>query len=155
MSLNNQLKEKHDEEKRNVEETLNEYWRDFQVYTDKLSTVCRQLAFAEGGIFWIFFQKNVPEFVLPGFFFLILYFGFDVLQYYFGRKNYLELAEKSQEKYEANNKIKFEDIKKSKFFDQTTRKLVEIKLTFITLASGVLFIVLIKNFLCNQSIHIQ
>lgn len=143
------------EEKRDVRETIEMYWNEFQAYTDKLSTVCRQLAFAEGGIFWIFFQKNAPGFIVLGFFFLILYFVFDVLQYYFGRNECLEFAEKAQEKYETNKNISFRDIKKPKNPHKKIRKLLEIKLIFIAIASGILFLIFIKEFLCNPLIHIN
>jgi hypothetical protein len=63
--------------------------RHYQLYTDKLSTACRQLAFCEGAIFWMFQQKyGLSNLIIFGLFFLALFFVFDTLQYRYGMLDY-------------------------------------------------------------------
>lgn len=63
--------------------------RHYQLYTDKLSTSCRQLAFSEGAIFWMFQQKyGLSNLIITGLFFLALFFIADTFQYRYGMLDY-------------------------------------------------------------------
>ncbi len=79
------------------------FWAVYDTSTTKLSTICRQLAFAQGGICWFYIsqscQLNGSKVVSSIFFYLIWFFIVDALQYlansiiyagfalYFERKN--------------------------------------------------------------------
>ena len=79
------------------------FWSVYDTSTTKLSNICRQLAFAQGGICWFYIsqpcQLSSPKISSSIFFYLIWFFIVDALQYlassiiyagfalYFERKN--------------------------------------------------------------------
>lgn len=71
-----------------------EIWSVYNSNTSILSGICRQLAFAEGGVCW-FFKSPTGQlsaeviFILK---FLILFFAFDALQYFFAAAIYWLVA---------------------------------------------------------------
>lgn len=101
-------------EKERAKRKIDKYFAEYEIYTDKLSDVCRQLAFAEGGAFWILKPStgNISTIIILGLFSLVLYFILDTLQYYFGKVDYEKLAEKYKKKLKDNPGMKSSDIKK-------------------------------------------
>lgn len=61
------------------------YWDDFNFSTATLSNICRQLAFAEGGICWFFISQscdtNITSNVSNIFLWLVVFFILDASQY--------------------------------------------------------------------------
>lgn len=84
------------EDKKEIERHIMFLYREAESYSSRLSSILRQLAFVEGGLFW--FSKinfNTPNPILIiGFSFLVLYFVFDALQYFNGLIEYEKLGDK-------------------------------------------------------------
>lgn len=61
------------------------YWDAFDFSTATLSNICRQLAFAEGGICWFYISHSciTKSNISSIFLWLIWFFIFDALQYFF------------------------------------------------------------------------
>lgn len=132
-----------------IKSQINDEWKEYEIYTDKVSSVCRQLAYAEGGVLWIIFNANPNKAIFFGFLFLILYFICDAIQYYSGMRSHYKLAKEHQKKYERDReKLKLADVKKSSSTNRTVKQFFYAKLVFIGIASF-MFIGLFTNvFLC-------
>jgi hypothetical protein len=147
---NNSIEKKNElPEIEKVRSQINREWKEYETYTDKVSTVCRQLAYAEGGILWIVFNINSNRCIFLVFLFLILYFIFDVIQYYIGMRNYYKLAQEHQKKYERDGeKLKVADIEKPSSTNRTEKQCLYVKLILIGIASVLFIGLLINVFLC-------
>lgn len=78
----------------------------FKKYTAEASKISRQLAFAEGAIFWMIYNlmHNSSKWILVVFYFsLLLFFVFDLLQYLYGA-NKFESEEEIIKKIQVSNK---------------------------------------------------
>lgn len=78
----------------------------YKKYTSAASKISRQLAFAEGAIFWIIYlqMQNGSKWILVSFYFsLVLFFIFDILQYLYGA-NKFESEEDAIKKIQVLNK---------------------------------------------------
>jgi len=65
-------------------EINNKFWEVYADTTSRLSSICRQLAFAEGGICWFFLTDNTHRLSLDIkiiLIFLVVFFIFDACQY--------------------------------------------------------------------------
>lgn len=79
-----------EESSKNVKEIENEisnkFWNVYSRNTTTLSSICRQLAFAEGGICWFFLRveqlPKIPLDIKIILMFLVLFFIFDACQYF-------------------------------------------------------------------------
>ena len=124
---------------------INCEWKHYEIYMDKVSSVCRQLAYAEGVVLWFIFSANPNKFVFLGFLFLILYFMGDVIQYGIGMRSYYNLAKEHAKKYERENeKLKLSDIKKPSSMNKAEKQCFYVKLIFIGIAS-IVFLGLLTN----------
>ena len=132
-----------------AKERLDKYYDQYRTYTDKLSLASRQLAFAEGGVFWIFGKNNISFDIATGLFFLVIYFIFDASQYYLGMRNYEALAAASRKKFMAGE---YEKIRKGKV-NKKLKKLVKLKLLFLAADSVILAFSFLKIVLCKTNFH--
>ena len=94
---------------KNIEDHIERCYSESVQYTGILSSICRQLAFAEGGLFWFLKDKMhvCDRLIVIGFLVLVLYFIFDAIQYLVGHIIFLR---KSKE-WEA-------DLKEKKIVDE-------------------------------------
>lgn len=82
------MKNNKEEKKRILEEEIRKkFWNPYSNNTSTLSNICRQLAFAEGGICWFFFTAGKKLQILTLdikviLLFLVLFFIFDACQYF-------------------------------------------------------------------------
>lgn len=83
------MKNNNGEKKERLEEEIRKkFWTAYSNNTSTLSNICRQLAFAEGGICWLFLTiggKNlqiIPLDIKVILLFLVLFFIFDACQYF-------------------------------------------------------------------------
>lgn len=70
-----------------IEKTISEnFWEVYLKNTSTLSSICRQLAFAEGGICWFFLKFDNNEKITSDIkiilIFIVLFFIFDACQYF-------------------------------------------------------------------------
>lgn len=89
-----QIKDSYEE----IEETINnKFWNVYSDNTSKLSKICRQLAFAEGGICWFYINnKHFSIQIKLTLTLLLLFFIADAFQYFLlaiNNKKYAELYE--------------------------------------------------------------
>lgn len=126
------------------------FWDVYESSTTKLSNICRQLAFAEGGICWFFITQkyalscstNNISWILI---FLVLFFLFDALQYlassiiYAGAAYYYEY--RNRHDLLKNTK----DVDRRWYMNIFPLILFLIKLFLITMASCFLIQLLLKQ----------
>jgi hypothetical protein len=124
---------------------LRRYDEHYIVYSDRLSSACRQLAFAEGAVFWAFKEPNsLSLWVAIGFFILVCYFVTDTLQYYFGMRDYERLGENARNMLHRNG-ANYSEIN-NKDANQRLECFLKYKLIFISIASLWMVIVFVKTF---------
>lgn len=72
--------------RREIEDFIEKKIEETNIYSGQLSTVLRQMAFAEAALFWFCKdQFNLPILLISiSWVFLLLYFAFDASQYFFG-----------------------------------------------------------------------
>jgi|SRR5579862_8524733 len=131
-------------------EKLDNFDRHYVTYSDKLSTACRQLAFSEGAVFWIFKESDyLSVWIAFGLIALVLFFCVDIFQYYFGMIDYEKLANnartemKRQEDEDDHKEIKLNDCDPNKRLEQCFKW----KIVFIGISSVLLMIVFLKKYL--------
>jgi hypothetical protein len=129
---------------------LDNYDKHYVIYSDKLSSACRQLAFSEGAVFWIFNEASyLSIWIAIRLLFLVLFFCVDIFQYYFGMHDYEESATKmrtkmAHQKYENDyQEISSEENDPNKRLEQCFKW----KIVFIGVSSVLLAIVFFKIFL--------
>jgi hypothetical protein len=88
---------------RDINEKIDKLWAEFEELTRIFSNILRQLAFAEGAIFWIFKleAKNASLLSVITFFglmFLVFFFFADAMQYYLGKKDHECWAQSCEDK---------------------------------------------------------
>lgn len=98
MSKNNQEKVDKD-----ITKKIDKLWAEFETYTRIFSNILRQLAFAEGAIFWIFKLEDKNNYFLSvitffGLMFLVFFFFADAMQYYLGKKDHEGWAQACEDK---------------------------------------------------------
>src|SRR5579864_4119953 len=85
--------------------TLEHHDKHYIVYSDRLSSACRQLAFSEGAVFWIFNEAGyLSIWIAIGLLALVLFFCVDTFQYYFGMRDYENSAAKTREEMERQKR---------------------------------------------------
>lgn len=84
-----------EEIKNEIEDSIkNKFWDVYACNTSSLSSICRQLAFAEGGICWFYIKdSHFPMEIKLILTFLLLFFISDACQYYFLAANNKKQAE--------------------------------------------------------------
>lgn len=99
------MTENNDETKNELEKVIKEeFWEVYHKTTSKLSNICRQLAFAEGGVCWFFLKEcgqSLPLDIKIILTFLVFFFIFDACQYFvlaINNKNLAMIYEKQVKK---------------------------------------------------------
>tara|TARA_R110002110_G_scaffold415807_1_gene656425 strand:- start:39299 stop:39709 length:411 start_codon:yes stop_codon:yes gene_type:complete len=85
---------------------LKDLYKEYEVQTEILSNICRQLGFASGGIIWLFRQNGeieLPFLPLIVLITLLIYFLFDLLQFFLAAKKIKEIFSSCHDKYESKN----------------------------------------------------
>ncbi|WP_447531153.1 hypothetical protein [Legionella pneumophila] len=95
MSKNSQLQENSKVE-REIEEFIRRNYEEVDVYSGNLSSILRQLAFAEGVLFWFCYEQfNISIIIISfGWAFLLLYFVCDSIQYLLGYMHFKRQGDK-------------------------------------------------------------
>jgi hypothetical protein len=139
-----------DPEKDKVNKKIKGYWNYYQKFSRILSRVCRKMAFAEGGAFWILktTTQGFPMIISVGLFMLVLYFICDALQYYVGMKGYDSLAAETKEKLKLNPKLKASLVNNNNV-NKRIDLFINLKLTFIGISSILLLLGFANLFFCN------
>lgn len=127
---------------------LDNYDKHYVIYSDKLSTACRQLAFSEGAVFWIFSEASyLSIWIALGLLMLVLYFCVDLFQYYYGMRDYGNIADKiraEMHKHEVENSHNEINVANA---NVRLEKCFKWKLKFIFLSSVLLIFVFLEIFL--------
>lgn len=133
----------HDESNNNIEKSkekieasISHSYAETVGYSNELSKICRQLAFAEGALFW-FSKQNLGSsitFLIIGFSILLMYFLFDALQYLAGLLKFQSQADQKYRDYKVN-KIYDEDNYEIPYKFHLTDLFFYIKLIMIFLSS--------------------
>lgn len=128
--------------KEEIEKKIDEKYHESVEYTKIISTICRQLAFAEGAVLWFLEDKfHISISVMIGCFCaLILYFTFDIIQYLIGHIKYSNKGKELEEKYHGQEDYNINNYKNTNDFNKPIEILLYIKLIFIALASFLLLI---------------
>ncbi len=140
-----------DKNQSEITHAIDELWNEYSLNTDSLSKVCRQLAFAEGGLCWFFKtpQSTFPSQIINVLFFLILYFLLDAFQYLISAVLYKNLA-KYYEKRNENNLLKNKnDVKRPACINFPAKICFILKIVSLSYAS----LLLIKYFINIQLIN--
>lgn len=146
----NNNSELHENSKREIEAQISNCYAQVSKYSGHLSNIFRQLAFAEGALFW--FSKinfNASNLLLIiGFSILIFYFILDALQYFSGLLEYEKIAKKFHHDYKDN---KIYDLEK---YDMEPPKYIDVffylKLITLVLASVILIYSFINGYTCSE-----
>lgn len=127
---------------------LDYYDNHYVVYSDRLSSACRQLAFSEGAVFWILKTSALSLWIMTGLLALVLFFCVDIFQYYFGMKDYENSA--AETRAEMNRQEFEDDYQEIKNEGRNPNKRLErcfkYKLSFLGISSAFLIIVFFKHF---------
>lgn len=134
--------------KKEIENQISACYKETSEYSGHLSSILRQLAFAEGALFW--FSKtnfSTPNILLIlGFSILIAFFIFDAIQYLVGLIQYENLAKTFHRDYKKN---KIYDPNK---YEMDPPKYIDlffyIKIIAILFASVILIYSFISGYLC-------
>lgn len=122
--------------KAKIEGSICHSYSEAATYSNELSKICRQLAFAEGALFW-FSKQNLGSsttFLIIGFSILLMYFLFDALQYLSGLLKFQSQADQKYRDYKVN-KIYDEDNYEIPYEFHLTDLFFYIKLIMILLSS--------------------
>ena len=89
-----------------IEQFIASCYSEVADYSKEISTICRQLAFAEGALFW--YAKTVHFNISNAFIFwslvcLLCYFFFDAAQYVAGMCKYKKLSNKYHDDFERHH----------------------------------------------------
>ncbi|HAT1771127.1 TPA: hypothetical protein I8034_000464 [Legionella pneumophila] len=128
----------------------------FKRYTAEASKISRQLAFAEGAIFWIIYllMQNGSKWILVSFYFsLVLFFILDLLQYLYGA-NKFESEEEAIKKIQVLNKGKKDiNYEIGDEIGNNIKKFFNIKLIMLGI-STLFLIILFISFLNTEKDHV-
>ncbi|AOW57836.1 TPA: hypothetical protein ACPYPK_001038 [Legionella pneumophila] len=118
----------------------------YKFYTTEASKIARQVAFAEGAIFWALYilMQNGPKSLIITFYsILLLFFIFDLIQYVYGAIRF-EYEEDAIKKVRASNKkIKGINYKIGDEIGNSIKTYYLIKLFFLCLATIILIIMFV------------
>lgn len=83
--------------KNDLEENINSCYQASSEYSSALSSICRQIAFAEGALYWFAFTGfHFPaKYIIVGYLFLLFYFFIDSFQYVLGYVAYKRKAKQN------------------------------------------------------------
>lgn len=133
---------KNSEKTKDIEKHIEFYYQESVNYTARLSSICRQLAFAEGVLLW-FLKCNFhisTLIMILGFLFLTFYFIFDVIHYLVGYVKYDNLAIKITNKLNEKNNMEKKEYETPINFNYSLHILLYVKLVLIGIASLLLII---------------
>ena len=96
------------ESEKDLEDLISYYNKESSTYSSIVSIICRQLAFAQGAILWIFYSHlNISNFTLLwGFLFIVVFFLLDLTQYIVGKVKYEKIAKQFESNYDKKIKNK-------------------------------------------------
>lgn len=124
------------------------FWSVYESHTVILSNICRQLAFAEGGICW-FYISNVNHLrpsteISSIFFYLILFFIVDALQYLVNSIIYASVAFYYERKNNKNEISNVRDVDRQHWMNIIPMLIYAGKLFLISKSSYLIIHLLIK-----------
>ncbi len=163
MSKDNASKKGIKAKKEEIELFLNRYFQEYECYSRELSVICRQLAFAEGALFWFSKQNLNASDILVSFGFgaLIIYFIFDALQYFVGMRKNEQLSNQFYRDYKVNKNYDINNYEIPENHHLILNVFFYFKLIMISLSSALLIYALghgvYKQLNCtkNLSVNIQ
>lgn len=125
-------------EKDEIKAVINEeIWSIYDSNTTTLSGICRQLAFAEGGICW-FFKSPTCQFSTDVIFilkFLIFFFVLDALQYFLAAAIYWLVAKYYEYRNACGQIKKSDEIVRKGWMNRVSSLLFLAKIVFLSIAS--------------------
>lgn len=138
--------------KKSIEEQVTHAHNESVKYTEILSTICRQISFADGALFWfVKTELKISIFlILVGYIFLILYFLLDLFQYLIGYITYKNKA-LDWEKDLINGIGNEKNYEYSEHFTYWIEKFLYWKLGFLFLASLILIICFVLGIFGHHS----
>lgn len=161
MSKNNTNKKDVDSKKEEIESFLNRYFQEYECYSKELSLICRQLAFAEGALFW-FSKQNLgaSEFLVSfGFGVLIIYFIFDALQYFVGMRKNEQLSNQFYRDYKVNKNYDIDNYAIPENHHLILNVFFYMKLIMLSVSSVLLIYALgcgvYKQLGCKEALHVN
>lgn len=124
-----------------VESHISQCYAESSNYTAILSSICRQIAFAEGALFWFLYSelKVSLNYLAIGFLILLLYFFLDLIQYLIGHYMYQNKAKNWENDLKNGVLLKKNYEFETDFFYWIDRVLI-LKLVCLFFASLLLFI---------------
>lgn len=124
-----------------IEELITNCYSESSSYTATLSSICRQIAFAEGALFWFLYSelKVSIYYIVVGFLFLLIYFILDLIQYLIGYNIYQKRAKIWEDSLKKGILLKNNYEFPNDFFYWINKFLVY-KLLFLFISSSVLII---------------
>jgi len=130
--------------KETTEDKIDKIWKISRTYSAEASKISRQLAFGEGAIFWMFFREpdKLSNLILIGLVFLVLYFVFDILQYFIGSFINKNLAVTYEENKENLNPS---DIERPKSLNDPVYLFYYLKFVMLLVASLLLISMFISK----------
>jgi hypothetical protein len=139
-----------DKSREELEKNINNCYIASSEYSSTLSSICRQIAFAEGALFWLLYTgfSFSSRYIIVGYLFLLFYFFTDLFQYLFGFIAFKKKA-KQNEKYLENKIIieKFHTISDDDLY--WVYKALHLKLIFIALSSSTIILIFSFLLICN------
>ena len=138
------------EEKKTLEDYVNKCFQNSSDYSSILSSICRQIAFAEGALYWFLYSEfNLStNYIMAGYLFLLFYFFSDMAQYFLGYLVYKIKAKQNQ--IYLKNELKTEYLYEISEDDlYWVYKAMNLKLLFIVVSSLTLIIIFSVILICN------
>lgn len=132
------------------EKNINNCLQASSEYSSTLSSICRQIAFAEGALYWLLYTKfNLhTNYIIIGYLFLLFYFFSDLFQYLLG---YIVFKQKArQNKEHLGNKITNEGLHDVSDEDlYWVYKAMHLKLILIALSSCTIILLFSSMLICG------
>lgn len=127
------------------------FWDEYKKSTSTFSSICRQLAFAEGGICWLFKTQGqkLPLIFLITLTFLVVFFILDAWQYHEISRTYRKCARKYEKEVEEGRITAVTEIYKDTGTNKSSKRLFNAKLYVLSGASVFLIIGFLKCMFCS------
>lgn len=149
--MNNLQKDEINSAEKEIEDFIQRNYSVAVVYSSQLSTVLRQLAFAEGALFW-FCKIQFSLSIIPiaiGWAFLLFFFACDAIQYFLGYQYFRIQADK----FLADFKNEIYDVNHYYMNQSSPQKLhyfFYLKIGMITCSSLILIFSFLIGIYCNH-----
>lgn len=132
------------QKKEEIQKAINdEFWDLYTKNSSTLSSICRQLSFAEGGICWLFLKPGCPGYIITPdviiiLIFLVLFFIFDACQYLSLANNNKFIALLYEKKLEEGKLKDKKDVTRPSWINYSASVCFVIKLCCIGVSSFLL-----------------